>query len=48
MAKLDPNDCLRLNASPLYGVIIAPEVRRRCIGDRQHTRSLQEKLRGSS
>ena len=48
MAKLDPHDCLRLNASPLYGVIIAPKVRRGYIGDRQHTRSLQEKLRGSS
>lgn len=48
MAKIDPQDSLRLLASPLYGVIIAPKVRRGYIGDRQHTRSLQEKLRGSS
>ncbi len=48
MAKLDTSNSLRLLASPLYGVIIAPKVRRGYIGDRQHTSSLQEKLRGSS
>ena len=48
IAKLEPYDSLRLHASPLYGVIIAGKMRRGYIGDRQHTRSLQEKLRGSS